>query len=277
MKVEKINFFDTPSGKFANYSSENHCEIVRLIEGGGIVGLCVRSENNWVFDGLDFLADCSNLMHLIIYATGKLVVDPIYELKNLKSLVFNNVKCSLDFSRLEKLSVFSTHDGLVSCENIKHHQLEELIIWGYRGRSNDLSDLPQFSNIKKLTIIRSNVFNLNGLSSFEWLISIELHFMKNLESISHLNLPFLQYLTLENCKKIADYSPLSNNKALLDLKIHESAAMANLEFVRDLPKLRSFRFINTNVINGDLSPLIGLEDVCFTQKKHFSYKLSDFS
>ena len=38
-----------------------------------------------------------------------------------------------------------------------------------------------------------------------------------------------------------------------------------------MPKLEDFRFVDTNVIDGDLSPLIRLKYAGFFDKKHYSH------
>lgn len=52
--------------------------------------------------------------------------------------------------------------------------------------------------------------------------------------------------------------------------------MNSLDFIEGLKKLHSFRFMKTDVLDGNLSYLLNLEDVSFTFKKHFSHKLGDF-
>ena len=45
-----------------------------------------------------------------------------------------------------------------------------------------------------------------------------------------------------------------------------------IKFVKEMPQLKSFIFLDTNVIDGDMNPLLDLEYVGYTDKKHFNFK-----
>jgi protein phosphatase 1 regulatory subunit 7 len=44
-----------------------------------------------------------------------------------------------------------------------------------------------------------------------------------------------------------------------------------------MPKLKQFMFVDTNIVDGDLSPCIGLEYSGFFDKKHYSHKFKELN
>jgi hypothetical protein len=62
------------------------------------------------------------------------------------------------------------------------------------------------------------------------------------------------------------------------LRLNECGEIEDLEFLYDFPHLIDFRFVNTNVRSGDLSPLLKhktLKSVGFMDKRHYSLKSDD--
>lgn len=270
-----MTFFDPVKVNVVGYDPERHNEICSLIADGSIRGLQVNSLPNWKLESLEWLSDFPNIEYLDISSLERLNVEPIYGVRGLKGLAMWT-RSSLNFARLSSLKFFAADWKTIKFEGLEGSCLESLMLRGYSSKRNDFSEIPSFKNLKDLAIIRSSVHSLYGLSDFISLRKVSLQLMPKLTDISSLSLPLLHDLMFENCKKIDSYTSLSKNEKLVTLKIHDCAPIDSLDFVRKLPALESFRFINTDVLNGDLSSLIGLDDVCFTQKKHFSHKLGDF-
>ncbi|MDE7303291.1 MAG: hypothetical protein K2N60_08260, partial [Oscillospiraceae bacterium] len=53
----------------------------------------------------------------------------------------------------------------------------------------------------------------------------------------------------------------------------------SLDFILDMPKLREISFVNSNIIDGDMTPLLKhspkLEFVGFNNKRHYSHLWED--
>lgn len=101
--------------------------------------------------------------------------------------------------------------------------------------------------------------------------------MNKLEVLGPLHLPHLRSFIASVCKKIVDYEQLWTCGDLEELKLHDCGTIKTIAFVERLKKLKTFRFMKTDVLDGDLFPLRRLDDVYFTEKKHFSHKTSDMN
>jgi hypothetical protein len=124
-------------------------------------------------------------------------------------------------------------------------------------------------------MIQAKIRSLRGISEYKTLDSIELHYCSKLEKIEDLAGVDIKSFFANVCKKISDYEFLGECKNLERIKMNECGPMKSLEFVNSLVKLRTFRFIKTDVLDGDISPLLRLDDVYFTEKKHFSHKTNE--
>ena len=124
---------------------------------------------------------------------------------------------------------------------------------------------------------QGTVTSLHGISRFSGLNNLALHYLSKLEHLGELNLPELTKFRAENCKNLSDYQQLATCKNLEQIRMLSCGAMQSLEFVRSLKKLKSFNFLKTEVIDGDLSPLLELDSVNFTAKKHYSHKAKNFN
>ena len=153
--------------------------------------------------------------------------------------------------------------------------LTSLRLSKYKSVKNDLSDFPSFPALRELEIAQSTIQSLNGISQFSGLNRIEMYGMSKLEILDELNLPELTAFIADVCKKISDHEQLGACANLEELKLHECGAIKSMRFVDSLRKLKTFRFIKTDVLDGDLSPLLRLDDVYFTEKRHFSHKIKD--
>jgi len=99
---------------------------------------------------------------------------------------------------------------------------------------------------------------LNNVSSLEIIDEIE----KNSTSIKSLR--------FDSCKKIKNFEYVSNLKELEVLGLNNCGDIPIIQFIKGLPKLKNLTFVNTSIIDGDISPCIGLDYVSFSDKKHYS-------
>jgi hypothetical protein len=118
--------------------------------------------------------------------------------------------------------------------------------------------------------------SLDGLERFAVLECLNLHYNTSLSRLAGGVLPCVQYMTIEKSPKLGDYESLTRFANLIILRVFQCGAIKSVGFVDQLRNLRSFRFIGTDVLDGDLSKLLRLEDVEFTQKRHFSHKSTKF-
>jgi hypothetical protein len=103
-------------------------------------------------------------------------------------------------------------------------------------------------------------------------VRLELAYLSKLESFEDVvQLPNLEVLDVQRCKKLKGHELVTSLKRLRILRLNDCGEMANVAFVSGMPALEEFRFVNTNVIDGNLQPLARLKRVGFLAKKHYSH------
>ncbi|WBW97206.1 hypothetical protein [Oceanirhabdus sp. W0125-5] len=229
-------------------------------------------------DNIDFLLDLIFVKKINISATSIKNYDGLKHLKNLKELILSNLNTKVDLSNnifLETLSI-DLDKKIVGLEKLS--SLKKFKIWKYKPKSRNLTELSNLSSIEELTVTQSTITSLKGCGKFKNLKKLELNYINKLEFIDQLelNADILKSLRIDNCKKIKNHNYVSCLKELELLSFCDCDKISTIEFIRNLPKLKQFMFVNTNVIDGDLSPCLGLEYVGFSNKRHYSHKCEDF-
>jgi hypothetical protein len=153
-----------------------------------------------------------------------------------------------------------------------------LFIWHHRNEDGDLGNLGVSPRLTYLELLSSNARTIGALPA--GLRRLELHRCVKLETAQGLaaSCPELRYLHLNNSRKFQDLAELLKLKKLEVLCLNSCGDLPNLRFLAKLPHLRDFRFVNTNVIDGNLSPLLSLpklEYVGTLDKKHYSHSAAE--
>ena len=100
--------------------------------------------------------------------------------------------------------------------------------------------------------------------------------LENISALSNIK-QTLTKLELDQCKRISSYDSLSKTINLRTLIIGNSAPIRSLSFVTSLQNLEFISFVGTNVVDGDLSPTIGIGYVGFDDRRHYSHKFREGS
>lgn len=200
-------------------------------------------------------------------------IDNLYLLENLESLWLNNDNYGeeIDLSKFKSLRKLIVSN---SCKNLKGiFNLTNLMTLKLQ-KFNEI-DLTKFNLMEKLTsleLVQSNIYSLNGIEKMKNLKCLTLFYSSKLKCIEKINhLCGLEYLEIRNCKKIENYDMLKKLKNLKRLAIYDCSPINNLTFINYLKKLNFVGLINTNVVDGDIEPLILIENHGYTNKKNFNY------
>jgi hypothetical protein len=156
--------------------------------------------------------------------------------------------------------------------------LRYLFIWHHRNEDGDLGNLGVSARLTYLELLSSNARTIGALPA--GLRRLELHRCIKLETARGLaaSCPELRYLHLNNSRKFQDVAELLKLKKLEVLCLNSCGDLPNLRFLAKFPHLRDFRFVNTNVIDGDLSPLLSLPKLEYAgtlDKKHYSHSAAE--
>lgn len=232
-------------------------------------------------DQVDFLSECPDIEIISLGGEDLKDVTGLYYVKSLKSLSINETIPSLeiDFERIPSLEVLygqlpSKAKGMGTLENLK-----EMVLWSYKPKTKNLEQFSVLKNLESLELIQSNIISLKGVEGLESLGKLGLYYLRSfndLRDIKDLS-KSLRVLEIENCKKIGDFTLIAELKNLEKLRMLDCGEIASIQFVSRLPGLKMLAFGGTTVLDGDLNPCEGIEHVYFTQKKHYTHRLKEYT
>lgn len=224
---------------------------------------------------LSFLHDHPYVEDLgvVLPLRGSMDLSPLASLRSLKRLLLSDA-VPFDLSQFPMLVCFhgAWHQGL----HLEGCRLKELGLGRYRSKERDLTGLPSMPTLETFHFADSQIRSLRGLEAFPNLRHAELAYLPKLESLQEVeSLRELEFLTFDTCRKLRDHAVVVALQKLKTLRFNECGPMATLSFLDSMPNLQEFRFVGTDVVDGDLHYLLRLASVAFTSKRHFSHKQRD--
>ena len=230
---------------------------------------------------LSFLREFPDMLYLELPEEED-SVDPtcLEGLSNLRGLHVESTKAGIDFSCFPELEAFfgKWHNDHRNLDQLQELRIVE--IQTFHPKSKDMSDLADITRLDRLEIVRTNVRSLDGIETLEDLQILNIFYGSKLETLEALSngLPAMRELSLENCNKIEDYSPIAQVERLRRLKLSTCAAMLDLAWTKGMDYLDFFSFVETNVKNGNLSPLLDLPRLRYVgtvNRRHYSHKCEE--
>ncbi len=246
-----------------------------LLNAGEIDGLGISPAHGSDFECVVELLGINNLYSLVLPFCETLNLDGLDSMIQLRHVVVAGARGEVDLTKFSRLTDASLDwdPGLhlpKSSTSLKRLRLDN-----FHSRSKGLMEIARFSNLESLELVKGKITSLEGIQELEHLQCVELHYMSQLTSIRHIVGTPVERLTLTNCKKLEDIRSVSGCLKLQVLRYHDSAPLDTIEFVYDCPALTEFRFVGVNVRDGNMIPLVKLQEFAFTQKKHFSHTEKD--
>jgi hypothetical protein len=247
----------------------------------GFKKIFVESVDKCDGNDVEFFKEYSFFTGLTITASN-IDISAIHHLRGLKYLnVFENNQ-KIDFSSfpiLEEASI-DWNNKLLNLDECKY--LKKLTLWKFKPKSKSFSEIRNLISLNILEIAQSNVESLDGIEGLKNLESFEASYLSKLTSlngIESLKL-HLKSLILKVCKKLRDYDQsLAKMHRLEKLILSDCGELDNINFLRKLNNLKFFSFVNTNIKDGNLLPLIEqkLDYAGFDDKKHYSHKMKQIN
>lgn len=226
---------------------------------------------------LSFLAEVADLRYLEVVEQPKFDPRPLDQLSNLRGLRVETPGAGLDFSCFPLLEVFvgdwhPANSNVGGCD-----ELRRLHIWQYKPKSGDVRDFAGATRLEWLHLTQTGIQSLDGVENLEDLRYLEVAYAAKLQSLDALRFPAvaIRELGIEKAKQIASYEPIAAMRWLRRLQLFGCAPMPNLKWTKGLDRLDSFSFVETNVEDGDLSPLLELPLLRYAgtmDKKHYSHR-----
>jgi len=160
----------------------------------------------------------------------------------------------------------------------RNDALRYLILWHHKTDDGGLGNIDLPASLRYLHLNWSNAKNIwpvpPGIRRLEMHYCLKLQLARGLAA----GCPDLRHLHLNMCRRFQDLPNILKLKKLEVLCLNDCGNLPSLDFLARYPQLRDFRFVNTNVSDGDLSPLLshpGLENVGTLDKRHYSHKADD--
>ncbi len=181
---------------------------------------------------------------------------------------------NVDFNHLSHIQHYAG-DVRFAKNLFTNNNLKSLRLIHYE--SSNLYPMSQLTNLDTLHLSFSKIYSLDGCENLSKLQCLYLHNNRKLCDISALHnvSKSLKALRIENCSSILDYSVLYSLKNLELLELSCKGSIPNLEFIRTLPKLKTFIF-SIEVRDGDLSVCDQLDWVYSAHnRKHYNRKDKD--
>lgn len=183
------------------------------------------------------------------------------------------------FEQLEQDKIFQKDfkENTIAPKNKDFENAEYAIIWHLKEKLKSFDDLSENNNLSYLELNWATIKNFDGIEKFRNLKRLELHSCVKLESdfgLSRLK-DSLEFLHINTSKKFQFTDELLQLKKLRVLCLNACAPVGNLDFLKNFPNLIDFRFVDTNILDGNLNPILEhslIRTVGFLNKKHYNYK-----
>ena len=217
-----------------------------------------------------FLQECPNVEEININSKYIQDVKGLLKLKKLKTLIIQDIDCTIDLSVLPSIEDLSftwnkNYANFTALENVRC-----LRIWNYNAKSKDLEELMFAKKLEELDIVRTTLITLNMIEELKGLKSFGLSYASKLESVEPLiHNNTLRKVYFDCCKSITDFEKLANMKQLEKISICNCGEIESIKFIEELSNLKWFVCMKTNIIDGDLTPSKYLEYSAFDNKKHY--------
>jgi hypothetical protein len=225
---------------------------------------------------LGFLKDFPDLLFLEIDG-HKQRINPRHldGLANLRGLKISTPIGGVDFSCFPELEAFwgdwhPDNRGIARC-----NELRRLNISHYNPPSRDLAEFAGLIRLEDLGIVQTNLASLAGIEAMEDVRYLQIAYAPKLASLDALaDHDSIREIEFETVKQIQSYAPLAKIRRLRRLLLSKCAPMPNLQWMAGMKHLDFFTFVETNVIDGNLSVLLQLPRLCVVgtlDKKHYSH------
>ncbi len=172
----------------------------------------------------------------------------------------------------------------LSAKNIDGHDYSEctfLDVRSFNPKSRSLSELPHAPKLQKLNIVLTNITDFKGIEKFLDIREIDISYCRSLCSFAGLEAVSenITSISVENAGKLCGYEELAKFPRLEKICFANCGKIDSIDFILKMHSLKHFVFMKTDVCDSDLSPLVNhepkLEYAAFSDKKHFSHKLTD--
>ena len=241
----------------------------------GIRELYLNQARGWTGSTLGFLETVPDLIAFSILDFSIEDVSPVHQLSALRSIeVSTYCDTTIDFGvfpDLERCVLYwrANSESVFSCPALRW-----LFLHRYSGSSSEV--FARSASLEELFVANAELREIEHLATLARLKVLGLYNLKRLASLRGLGqLVQLEALEINGCKGIDSLDELSALVHLRRLHLNDDGAISSLRPIRSLSQLEEFLFYeSTNIVDGDLTPLIGLpylRNTSFQNRRHYSH------
>ncbi|MFI0492127.1 hypothetical protein [Flavobacterium sp.] len=226
-------------------------------------------------DVLEQLVDCNiKVIELVSDFKDISILNKFNDLEQLR--ISENKASFIDFVNFPNLKSLGIDDTKNLINVDRAIKLESLGI-GTLNKTSKI-DFSKLLNLKDLFIVRGNIENLEFLNNLN-IEKLSVNYCSKIKDTSTLATIKNSLVDLEfyNCKNIENFEIIGNLENLNWLKLSGLGEIKSLSFIKKLKNLKKLSFVDTNILDGDLSYCEGIEFVGFNNKKHYSHKYEDLA
>ena len=240
-------------------------------------GLGISPYNGFVGNDIAFLQYVPGLRGVVLPYAEPFDLEVLRKLPELRFLTVAGNCQAFDYGVFRRMQDLRLEwHAKVTLPGEEAISLESLYLRGFKPRGKTLRELPAYSGLTELELNQGNVNSLSGIERFTALAKASFFYQKQLEFVEALSSTPVDTLHIEACKRIVDLPSLARCPMLRKLRYNNCGELPSLGFLSAFSHLQEFRFVNTNIVDGDLSPLLNLKTVGFLPKRHYSHRPEDF-
>lgn len=221
---------------------------------------------------LGFLADYPFIKRVDI-SDDDIDCQGLYNLPLLEDLSIKGKK-TLDYSFFKHLKILDTRQP---APYYFPDSIETLYIWHMKLKGKDMTSIRFPKALKQLFLYWSDIKSLQGLPG--GLERFEIALCRQLTSLSGLEMSAdtLRNVNLENCPHLNDYDALYQCNIISQLLIIGCREIPSVAFVKNMKRLQHITLSKTKVMDLDLSPLLPVPSVYYTNYKDYPFNPKDFN
>lgn len=184
------------------------------------------------------------------------------------------------FDQISKRKVINWDFSKRKGQELILKDIEYATLQHYKFKARMFEILPLCKTLLYLDLTWANIIDFNGIGKFTNLKRLEVHYCTKLETdfgISALSRS-LEFLHINQSKKLKSIANILKLHRLKVLCLNSCGELDNLNFLKLFPNLIDFRFVNTTILDGNLTPIIehpSIRSVGFINKRHYNYKDTD--
>jgi hypothetical protein len=134
-----------------------------------------------------------------------------------------------------------------------------------------MPDLPAAPQLRELEVGVAHTEDLTPILAYPTLQSVTLAHLPRLTDLGPLaELPELTTVHLRACKRLTDLSPLGRCPELHTVVL-EGCTVSSLGWV-DGRRMQEVRLHDSDVVDGGMAPLVGVDRVSFDHRAHYSHR-----